>query len=48
MAQGDRAWIPISPPGLMNAIAEDANPSVQDVDKFHQQIKEQEDQDPGL
>ena len=30
----------ISPPGLMNAVAEDANPSVQDVALFQQQIKE--------
>jgi zinc/manganese transport system substrate-binding protein len=30
----------ISPPGLMNAVAEDANPSVQDVARFQQQIKE--------
>jgi zinc/manganese transport system substrate-binding protein len=30
----------ISPPGLMNAIAEDASPSVQDVALFQQQIRE--------
>ena len=30
----------ISPPGLMNAVAEDANPSVQDVALFQQQIQE--------
>jgi zinc/manganese transport system substrate-binding protein len=30
----------ISPPGLMNAVAEDANPSVQDVALFQRQIKE--------
>jgi zinc/manganese transport system substrate-binding protein len=30
----------ISPPGLMNAVAEDANPSVQDVALFQQQINE--------
>jgi zinc/manganese transport system substrate-binding protein len=30
----------ISPPGLMNAVAEDANPSVQDVAQFQQQIKD--------
>jgi zinc/manganese transport system substrate-binding protein len=30
----------ISPPGLMNAVAEDANPSVKDVALFQQQIKE--------
>jgi zinc/manganese transport system substrate-binding protein len=30
----------ISPPGLMNAVAEDANPSVHDVALFQQQIKE--------
>jgi len=29
----------ISPPGLMNAVSEDANPSVRDVALFHQQIK---------
>jgi zinc/manganese transport system substrate-binding protein len=29
----------ISPPGLMNAVAEDANPSVQDVTLFQEQIK---------
>ena len=30
----------ISPPGLMNAVSEDANPSVQDVALFQQQIQE--------
>jgi zinc/manganese transport system substrate-binding protein len=30
----------ISPPGLMNAVAEDATPSVQDVSLFQRQIKE--------
>jgi hypothetical protein len=30
----------ISPPSLMNAVAEDANPSVHDVALFQQQIKE--------
>ncbi len=30
----------ISPPGLMNAVAEDASPSVQDVALFQQQIQE--------
>jgi zinc/manganese transport system substrate-binding protein len=30
----------ISPPGLMNAVAEDANPSVRDVALFEQQIKD--------
>ncbi len=29
----------ISPPGLMNAVAEDASPSVQDVALFHDQVK---------
>ena len=29
----------ISPPGLMNAVAEDAKPSVQDVAVFQDQIK---------
>ena len=32
----------ISPPGLMNAVAEDANPSVQDMALFQQQIKKKE------
>ena len=31
----------ISPPGLMNAVAEDANPSVEDVALFQEQIKEE-------
>ncbi|HEX4590865.1 MAG TPA: zinc ABC transporter substrate-binding protein [Gemmataceae bacterium] len=31
----------ISPPGLMNAVAEDANPSVKDVALFQEQIKNQ-------
>jgi zinc/manganese transport system substrate-binding protein len=30
----------ISPPGLMNAVAEDANPSVRDVDFFQRQIRD--------